>query len=121
MIKIGVIRNLALLGFSIVGEQDERVLIYDVFDMDSPATFCMTESADAFKPTGFLDTVALMNGKGLSDDITDYDDYLPLPFSVATIEGEITEPNNLIVMASPTDIDSEKVDKCMDYLNCLKK
>ena len=49
MIKIGYIRNLALIGFSLVGEIEERVLIYDVFDMDFSTTFCMTESVEEFK------------------------------------------------------------------------
>ena len=54
MIDIGTIRNLALIGLSFAGETGNRVIIYDVFDMDISTSFCMTESVEgekSLKPT----------------------------------------------------------------------
>ena len=62
-----------------------------------------------------------MNGKRITDDFTDYESYLPMQFTVATAKHEINTSDDMIVIANPDNIDSEKVDKCMDYLTCLKK
>lgn len=120
MIEIGFLRNLALIGISFVNESDEKLIIYDVFDMDLTDSFCIVECVDDIEPTEFMQTVALMNGKQVTKEFNDYDDYLPMQFTVATAEHHITEPNNLIVIGNPSDIDFEKVDKCMDYLRVLK-
>ena len=123
MIQIGMIRNLVLLDFSIVGDKGERTVIYEIFDMDFSTTFLMTESVEgekSLKPTEFITTVSLLNSKKPYEDIFEYQKCLPMPFSVATTEGEITKPENLIVIDNPHDIDSERIQKCMDYLNCLK-
>ena len=120
MIDIGTIRNLALVGLSFAGETGERIIIYDLFDIDISTSFCIVESVEEVKPTDFLTTVALMNGKRITDDFADYESYLPMQFTVATAEHEIDTSDDMIVIANPKDIDSEKVEKCMDYLKCLK-
>ena len=121
MIDIGTIRNLALIGLSFAGETGNRVILYDVFDMDISTSFCIAEFVEDVKPTDFLTTVALMNGKKITDDFADYESYLPMQFTVATAKHEINTSDDMIVIANPDNIDSEKVDKCMDYLTCLKK
>ena len=122
MINIGTIRNLALIDLSVVGEKGDRTIIYEIFDMDFLTTFLMTESVEeeSLKPTEFITTVSLLNSKRPYDDIFKYQQYLPMQFSVATTEGQIINPDNLIVIVNPHDIDSEKIQKCMDYLSYLK-
>ncbi|WP_405297984.1 hypothetical protein [Methanobrevibacter sp.] len=123
MIQIGSIRNLALIGFSIMGERDERLIVYDIYDMDFMETFVMVESIkeDEIRVTEFLRTIAILNRKEDTYNLSKFEKYLPMEFSVATSEGEITDPEKLIVIDNPSNIDEEKIKKCMDYLNHLKK
>lgn len=126
MIEIGVIRNLVLLGYSIMGEIDERFIVYEIFDMDSLNSIVLAESvteSEIDEPNDFLATIFLTNHKRIDKDIFEMQKELPLWFSVVTTQGEIRNPQDMVVIANYDNIDKEKVEKCMDYvkLNCKSR